>query len=71
MILLFVVLAVLIIGGLPIAFSFGLAAMAGLWIEDLSFLNVATRMFSGLNTFVLLAAPFYIVVGDHGACAAV
>lgn len=64
MILLFVALAVLILGGLPIAFSFGLAAMAGLWMENLSFLNVATRMFSGLDTFVLLAAPFYIVVGD-------
>ena len=64
MILLFVVLAVLILGGLPIAFSFGLAAMAGLWVENLSFLTVASRMFAGLDTFVLLAAPFYIVVGD-------
>lgn len=64
MILLFAVLAILILGGLPIASSFGLAAMTGLWIEDLSFLSVASRMFAGLDTFVLLAAPFYIVVGD-------
>ncbi|MFT5439292.1 MAG: TRAP-type mannitol/chloroaromatic compound transport system permease large subunit, partial [Alphaproteobacteria bacterium] len=64
MILLFVVLAILILGGLPIAFAFGLAAVTGLWVEDLALLNVASRMFAGLDTFVLLAAPFYIVVGD-------
>ena len=62
--LMFLVLAILILGGLPIAFAFGLAAMVGLWVEDLAFLNVASRMFAGLDTFVLLAAPFYIVVGD-------
>ncbi|MEZ5905264.1 MAG: TRAP transporter large permease [Geminicoccaceae bacterium] len=54
----------LIIGGLPIAFAFGLSAMAGLYVEDLSFLNVASRMFAGLDSFVLLAAPFYILVGE-------
>ena len=64
MILMFVVLAILIVGGLPIAFAFGLAAMVGLWVDDLNLLNVASRMFAGLDTFVLLAAPFYIVVGD-------
>ncbi|MEQ9039427.1 MAG: TRAP transporter large permease [Silicimonas sp.] len=62
--LLFLVLAILILGGLPIAFAFGLAALAGLWMEDLAFLTVASRMFAGLDTFVLLAAPFYIVVGE-------
>jgi tripartite ATP-independent transporter DctM subunit len=62
--LLFLVLAILILGGLPIAFAFGLAALAGLWMEDLAYLTVASRMFAGLDTFVLLAAPFYIVVGE-------
>lgn len=64
MIVLAVVLAVLIVAGLPIAFAFGLSALAGLIVEDLSLLNVVTRMFAGLDTFVLLAAPFYIVVGE-------
>ncbi|MCB1991739.1 MAG: TRAP transporter large permease subunit, partial [Geminicoccaceae bacterium] len=64
MILLFLALAILIIGGLPIAFAFGLSAMAGLYVEDLAFLNVASRMFAGLDSFVLLAAPFYILVGE-------
>ncbi|MBM3478301.1 MAG: TRAP transporter large permease [Alphaproteobacteria bacterium] len=57
-------LAVLLLGGLPIAFSFGLAALIGLWFEGLPFLNLASRMFAGLDSFVLLAAPFYIVAGE-------
>lgn len=64
MTVLVIVLAVLIVAGLPIAFAFGLAAVAGLYVEKLSFLNVASRMFAGLDTFVLMAAPFYIVVGE-------
>ena len=64
MIVLVLLLAVLIVAGLPIAFSFGLAAIAGLWAEDLSLLSTVSRMFGGMDSFVLLAAPFYIVVGD-------
>lgn len=64
MIWLAVTLAVLMLGGLPIAFAFGLSAIVGLWAQGLGFLAVATRMFAGLDTFVLLAAPFYILVGE-------
>ena len=53
-----IALAVLLLGGLPIAFSFGLAALVGLWFEQLPFLNLASKMFAGLDSFVLLAAPF-------------
>ena len=41
-----IALSILLLGGLPIAFSFGLAAIVG------------------LDSFVLLAAPFYIVAGE-------
>lgn len=64
MILLALLLAILVVAGLPIAFAFGLAAIAGLWIEDLALLSSVNRMFAGMDSFVLLAAPFYIVVGD-------
>lgn len=57
-------LVILLLGGLPIAFSFGLAAIVGLWFEQLPFLNIVSRMFAGLDSFVLLAAPFYIVAGE-------
>ena len=59
-----IALAILLLGGLPIAFSFGLAAIVGLWFEQLPFLNLVSRMFAGLDSFVLLAAPFYIVAGE-------
>jgi TRAP-type transport system large permease protein len=57
-------LLVLLIAGLPIAWSFGLAAILGLLTEQLSLLNVASKLFAGVDSFVLLAAPFYIVAGE-------
>ena len=64
MIILVLILAILVIGGVPIAIAFGLAAAGGLYAEGLPLLSVVARMFAGLDTFVLLAAPFYIVVGE-------
>ncbi len=64
MIALALALAVLILGGVPIAFAFGLSAIVGIHVEGLNLMNVASRMFAGLDTFVLLAAPFYIIVGE-------
>jgi tripartite ATP-independent transporter DctM subunit len=59
-----IILAILLLGGLPIAFAFGLAAIIGLLVENAGLLNVATKLFAGLDSFVLLAAPFYIVAGE-------
>lgn len=57
-------LAILLLGGLPIAFAFGLAAIVGLYVEQLAMLSIVAKMFAGLDSFVLLAAPFYIVAGE-------
>jgi len=59
-----IALALLLLSGLPIAFAFGLSAAVALWHEDLPMLSMATKMFAGLDSFVLLAAPFYIVAGE-------
>jgi tripartite ATP-independent transporter DctM subunit len=59
-----IVLALLLLSGLPIAFAFGLAAAVALWHEQLPMLSMASKMFAGLDSFVLLAAPFYIVAGE-------
>jgi tripartite ATP-independent transporter DctM subunit len=64
MIVVGVALTLLLVSGLPIAFAFGLAAILALLTENLGLLNVASKMFSGLDSFVLLAAPFYIVAGE-------
>ncbi len=50
--------------GLPIAFAFGLSAIFSLWWTGQPLLNVASKLFAGLDSFVLLAAPFYIVAGE-------
>jgi tripartite ATP-independent transporter DctM subunit len=59
-----VALAVLLLAGLPISVAFGLAAAIALVWDHQSLLNVASKMFAGLDSFVLMAAPFYIVAGE-------
>jgi TRAP-type transport system large permease protein len=56
--------AVLILIGVPIAFALGLAGVVGMLAMNLSLITVPTRMFTGIDSFVLLAAPFYILAGD-------
>ena len=57
-------LLVLLTIGLPIGFSFALAAAIALWADNEQLLNVVSKMFGGLDSFVLMAAPFYIVAGE-------
>ena len=58
------VFAVLITIGVPIAIALGLAGIAGLLVGGLSTLVAPQRMFTSLDSFVLLAAPFYIFAGE-------
>jgi len=50
----------------PIAFSIGLAAAGTLWamMPHVSLEVVVQRMFHGLNSFVLLAVPLFLLLGD-------
>ena len=57
-------LVVLLVAGLPISYSFALAGAIALWFTGEPQLNVISRMFSGLDTFVLMAAPFYVFAGE-------
>ncbi|WP_212525556.1 TRAP transporter large permease [Actibacterium sp. MT2.3-13A] len=50
--------------GVPIVFSLGIAGAVGLWALDLDLITVPTRLFTGMDNFVLLAAPFYILAGE-------
>jgi TRAP-type transport system large permease protein len=59
-----VVFALMLIIGVPIAFSLGIAGAVGLWTLDLALISVPTRLFTGMDNFVLLAAPFYILAGE-------
>ncbi len=63
-ILLFSVFAVTLLLGIPVAFSIMLAAVAVLAAGDISLGIVAQRMFASVNSFPLVAVPFFILAGD-------
>lgn len=58
------VFAVTLIIGMPIVFSLGIAGAVGLLALDLDLITVPTRLFTGMDNFILLAAPFYIFAGE-------
>jgi tripartite ATP-independent transporter DctM subunit len=55
---------VTLIGGLPIGFALALAALIFIWVEGtLPGVIFAQQMARGIDNFVLLAIPFFILVG--------
>ncbi len=63
-VLLFAVFAVTLLLGIPVAFSIMLSAVAVLVVGDVSLGMVAQRMFASVNSFPLVAVPFFILAGD-------
>jgi tripartite ATP-independent transporter DctM subunit len=65
MIYLFIAFFLTILLGVPVAFCLGLAALAFLLITGReSLLIIPTLMFSGIDSFPLMAIPFFIMAGD-------
>lgn len=58
------VFVVLLLAGMPIAFALGLAGIVGLLWMQVDLVVVAARMFTGIDSFVLLAVPFFILSGE-------
>ncbi|MFW6029478.1 MAG: TRAP transporter large permease [Halanaerobiales bacterium] len=50
--------------GLPIAFVLGLTSLSVAYFEDYILVQWAQRFFSGLDSFTLLAVPFFILAGE-------
>ncbi len=65
-ILLFGALFLLILIGVPVAFSVGISSLITLIfaLPDISLTVVAQRMFAGINSFSLLCIPFFIISGE-------
>lgn len=58
-------LAILFLMGVPIAVAIGLASVIGIEAHGrLPFLLVAQRMFTGLDSFPLMAIPLFILAGN-------
>lgn len=65
-VLLFLFLAIFLVIGVPIGMSLGLAVVLGLVFGDLNtpIMVVVQRMFTALDSFPLMAVPFFILSGD-------
>ncbi|QOY38207.1 TRAP transporter large permease [Anaerobacillus isosaccharinicus] len=61
---LFVSFILLIFLGVPIAFSLGISSITYLLMADISLSIIPQRMFGGLNSFVLLCIPSFILAGN-------
>ena len=62
--LLFGVFILLLLLGVPIAFSVALAGIAVLVDGNVSLMMIAQKMFASTNSFPLIAVPFFILAGD-------
>lgn len=72
LLLIFAVFGVGIIAGVPVAFTLGIAAVAGFLWEGLNPAVAFQQMASGMSIFSLLAIPFFIFAGEimlHGGIA--
>src|SRR5437764_12750674 len=51
--------------GVPVAFCLGLGGLAFIWLSGVVLSGVLpTLMFSGMDSFPLLAIPFFVIAGD-------
>lgn len=63
-ILLFVVFLLLLIVGFPVAFALGLASFVYILFSDLPFIVIPQKMYAGLDVFVLLSIPGFVLAGN-------
>lgn len=61
---LFLVFFVTLVAGLPIAFCLGVSSVAYLACSDYSLELVPSKMYNGIDSFVLLAIPGFILAGN-------
>jgi tripartite ATP-independent transporter DctM subunit len=55
---------VLLLLGMPIGFCLGIAAMITMFLEDIPLFLVIRKMYAGLDVFVLLAVPLFILAAE-------
>ncbi|MFC4870320.1 TRAP transporter large permease [Negadavirga shengliensis] len=62
--LLFLVFLVLLIIGFPIAFALGISAFVYILFSDLPLMVIPQKMYAGIDVFVLLSIPGFILAGN-------
>lgn len=63
-VMLFAMMLAMIFIGVPVAFSVGISALAALMLQGIPLTQLITKMFGGVDSFTVLAIPFYILVGS-------
>ncbi|MCL2000318.1 MAG: TRAP transporter large permease [Planctomycetes bacterium] len=63
-VVLFGTLAVLLVLGVPIAMSLGVAAAVCLYLMDLPLAAVPQRIFTALDAYAIMAIPFFVLAGN-------
>lgn len=61
---LFAIFVVLLFLGLPIAFCLGISSAVYLWLADIPLVIIPQKMYSGMDVFVLLCIPGFILAGN-------
>lgn len=64
LIILLAVLLVLLVIGVPVAFSLALSSLVVFWMLDLPLVVAFQRMAAGMNVLALMAIPFFVFAGD-------
>lgn len=64
--IIFLILGLLLIMGLPVSFAIGLSSLVFLLTQDtpVTASIISQRMISGLDSFPLLALPFFLLAGN-------
>ena len=55
---------VFLLAGVPVAVAIGASTAFALNLEDIPLMLAAQRMFAGIDSFPLIAVPFFILAGD-------
>ena len=50
--------------GVPVGFGIMVTAAVSMWVSDIPLLTIPVQMFSGMNSFPLLAIPMFILMGE-------
>jgi tripartite ATP-independent transporter DctM subunit len=50
--------------GFPVALCLGLTSLAALWKSDVMLSLMAQRIFTGIDSFPLMAVPFFVLAGE-------
>lgn len=59
-----IVFLITLVFGFPVAFCLGLTSLTALVVSDVPLLLMTQRLFTGIDSFPLMAVPFFVLAGE-------